>query len=104
MTPIESLHIQLATAENKIKALVRQVHRLEQMIADGAQVDPRPGSVSVDILDLPQMDDPPTRPLRVVEQTPTTGLGAIAGKWPGDETEEELLTALREVRGKEPDE
>lgn len=30
-------------------------------------------------------------------QSPTTGLGAIFGKWPGEETEEELLTALKEM-------
>jgi len=30
-------------------------------------------------------------------QTTRTGAAAIYGKWPGDETEEELLTALREM-------
>lgn len=29
-------------------------------------------------------------------QSPTTGAGAVFGQWPGDETEEELLAALRE--------
>jgi hypothetical protein len=29
-----------------------------------------------------------------VPQTPTTGLGAIMGKWPGDETDEEIHAAL----------
>jgi len=30
-------------------------------------------------------------------QTRTTGLGAIFGKWPGDETEEQLLAAIQEM-------
>ena len=30
-------------------------------------------------------------------QTPRTGAAAIYGRWPGDETEEELLAALREM-------
>jgi hypothetical protein len=30
-------------------------------------------------------------------QTRTTGLGAVFGKWPGDETEELLLAAIREM-------
>jgi hypothetical protein len=30
-------------------------------------------------------------------QTPATGAGAIYGRWPGDETEEELLAALKEA-------
>ena len=29
-------------------------------------------------------------------QTPSTGLGAVFGKWPGDESEEELLAALKD--------
>lgn len=29
-----------------------------------------------------------------VPQTPTTGLGAILGKWPGEETDEEIHAAL----------
>ena len=28
-------------------------------------------------------------------QTPETGLGAIIGKWPGDETDEEIAEALQ---------
>jgi hypothetical protein len=31
-------------------------------------------------------------------QGPNTGAAAIFGKWPGDETEEELLAALEELR------
>jgi len=33
-----------------------------------------------------------------VPQTPTTGLNAVWGKWPGDETEEEILAALEKGR------
>ena len=29
-----------------------------------------------------------------VPQTPTTGLGAILGEWPGDETDDEIHAAL----------
>lgn len=36
-----------------------------------------------------------TRQLRQ-RQTPSTGLGAVFGKWPGDESEEELLAALKD--------
>jgi hypothetical protein len=30
-------------------------------------------------------------------QTATTGINAIFGRWPGDETEEEILAALEEL-------
>ena len=30
-------------------------------------------------------------------QTPTTGINAIIGKWPGDESEEEILALLEEM-------
>ena len=30
-------------------------------------------------------------------QTPTSGINAIIGRWPGDESEEELLAALEEL-------
>lgn len=33
-------------------------------------------------------------------QTATTGVNAFLGKWPGDETDEEILEALREADGK----
>jgi hypothetical protein len=46
---------------------------------------------------LPTPIQKPTNQSKYVKhQTPTTGVGAILGKWPGDETEEELLAALRE--------
>ena len=32
-----------------------------------------------------------------VPQTPDTGLGAVIGKWPGTETEEEVSEQLREM-------
>ena len=32
-----------------------------------------------------------------VKQTPTTGLGGIIGKWPGDESDEEIQKALEEL-------
>lgn len=34
------------------------------------------------------------------EDKPKGGLAAIAGKWPGDETDEEIEEALNAVRGK----
>jgi hypothetical protein len=33
----------------------------------------------------------------VQPQTPTSGVGAIFGKWPGDETEEQILEALKRI-------
>lgn len=30
-------------------------------------------------------------------QTPTTGIGAVIGKWPGDETDEEINKELKEL-------
>jgi len=39
-------------------------------------------------LDLSALDQP---------QTPTTGVNAIIGKWPGDESEEEILALLEEM-------
>ena len=47
----------------------------------------------------PEPDTSDSRPLaaRVLRrQTATTGAAAIFGQWPGDETEEELLVALKE--------
>ena len=34
-----------------------------------------------------------------VPQTPDTGIGAIIGKWPGDETDEEIAETLDETTG-----
>lgn len=39
-------------------------------------------------LDLSALDQP---------QGPTTGVNAIIGKWPGDESEEEILALLEEM-------
>jgi len=35
-------------------------------------------------------------------QTPTTGLGAIIGQWPGDETDEEIAEGLRGLDPESP--
>ena len=46
-------------------------------------------------------DDRPL-PERVRQaQTPTTGLNAIIGQWPGDETDEEITEGLAMIEGKE---
>ena len=37
-------------------------------------------------------------PLRV-PQTPTTGLGAVIGKWPGGETDEQIADGLKSTEG-----
>ena len=39
-------------------------------------------------MDRPSLDQP---------QTPTTGINAIIGRWPGDESEEEILAALEKL-------
>ena len=43
-------------------------------------------------------DDPnPIKGQLRVPQTPTTGIGAIIGKWPGNETDEEINEALERL-------
>jgi len=44
----------------------------------------------------PLFDSPRPRTSYVVEQTPETGLGAIFGRWPGEETDEELLAVMEQ--------
>ena len=49
----------------------------------------------------PQLDTKEgVRPLALrVPQTPETGLGAVIGKWPGDETDAEVADGLKSTEG-----
>lgn len=48
---------------------------------------------------LPKPDQAPARRARAHTQEGLPGVSGFFGTWPGDETEEELLAALRALRG-----
>ena len=52
------------------------------------EAEPLPRSVMVRKLDYGALDQP---------QGPDTGFNAIIGKWPGDESDEEILALLEEM-------
>jgi len=45
-------------------------------------------------LPRPLFENPPGASCYRVPQTPETGLGALIGRWPGDESDEELMAAM----------
>jgi hypothetical protein len=66
--------------------LAQEVHPLE---AESDRPETRfPKRVLVRKLDLRALDQP---------QGPETGFNAIIGKWPGDESDEEILALLEEM-------
>lgn len=68
------------------------VHRIEAESIDGAN-----GNISLwSKLPKPLMKSLEKKSLRA-EQGPRSGINAIFGKWPGDESEEELKSALEEL-------
>jgi hypothetical protein len=77
------------------KAVFRASGRLLRVDADSVEAAPnglavwskvpRPRAAVLDVASLRQ------------PQTPRSGLAAIIGKWPGEETDEEVATALREL-------
>ena len=58
---------------------------LELAMEDGSIWSAAPSPAELDVSELRQ------------PQTPETGIGAIIGKWPGDETDEEVAAALEQL-------
>jgi hypothetical protein len=60
----------------------------------------------VRVIELEQVADPddynpaPPKKEYLVPQTPTDGVAAVFGQWPGDETEKKLLAMVKRQRGK----